>query len=117
MSELRLTIPLQPPTVNHYVKHTRAGRHYLTAAATAWYQAVGIIARGAFLDGKQHAVEYTVYQGHGNRGDVDGYAKVILDGLVKAGVLRSDASVVSLYAHKLRDRANPRTEIVVRRLK
>jgi hypothetical protein len=33
---------------------------------------------------------------------------------VKSGALKSDASVVSLHAHKVRDRENPRTEIYIR---
>jgi Holliday junction resolvase RusA-like endonuclease len=33
---------------------------------------------------------------------------------VKAGVLKSDASVIDLKASKRRDRENPRTEITIR---
>lgn len=115
--DLRMTVPLHPPTGNTYVRHTRQGRHYLTPAAEAWYRAVAVIGRGMSVRGKAHAVEYVVYQGFGHRGDVDNYAKTILDGLVKGGVLTSDASVVSLHAHKKRDRLNPRTEIYVWRVK
>jgi crossover junction endodeoxyribonuclease RusA len=115
--KLRMMVPLHPPTGNHYIKHTRDGRHYVTPAAVAWYQAVAVIARGMQVRGKEHAVEYTVYQGFNHRGDVDNYAKVILDGLVKGGVLATDSSVTSLHAHKKRDKLNPRTEIYVWRVK
>lgn len=115
--DLRMMVPLHPPTGNSYVRHTRQGKHYLTPEAEAWYRAVATIARGMGVRGKEHAVEYTVYQGFNHRGDVDNYAKVILDGLVKGGVLATDSSVTSLHAHKKRDKLNPRTEIFVWRLK
>lgn len=119
MTELSLTIPLEPPSGNHYKSFRVIGKHaswYLTKAAKAWHEAVAAIAAGREVAGKAHAISYTVHQGHGSRGDVDNYAKVILDGLVKAGVLKSDASVVELHAHKRRDRDNPRTEIKVEAL-
>jgi crossover junction endodeoxyribonuclease RusA len=112
--ELTLTIPLEPPTVNMYVRHTRRGRHYKTREAEAWASAVAVIAAGQYVPGKAHEITYTVYQGYKSRGDVDNYAKCLIDSLVGAGVIKSDASVIDLHAHKRRDRANPRTEIVVR---
>jgi Holliday junction resolvase RusA-like endonuclease len=117
MIELALTIPLEPPTVNHYVKHTRLGRHYVTAQAKDWMHAVSVYAMGRQVEGKTHFVAYTVYQGHGSRGDVDNYAKCVIDSLVKAGVLKTDSSVIEMNARKQRDRDNPRTEIVVRAVK
>ena len=127
--EVRLVIPLEPPSGNHYKKVRHIEGHglgwYHTKEAKAWFEAVKaifpasamLITENHFIHcGLQHEVEYTVYQGHGSRGDVDNYAKVILDGLVRAGVLRSDATVVDLICHKRRDRENPRTEIIVRSL-
>jgi len=105
---------MEPPSGNHYVKHTRTGRHYMTAEAVSWLQVVSMYVYGREVIGKAHEVTYTVYQGAKKKGDVDNYAKCILDSLVKAGALKSDASVVSLHAHKLRDRENPRTEIHIR---
>ncbi len=117
MNELTLVIPIEPPSGNHYKTYRQVCGHvswYLTKEAMAWLQAVQLYARGSVVAGKKHVVEYTVHQGAKSKGDVDNYAKCILDGLVKAGVLKSDASVVSLHAHKLRNRENPRTEITVR---
>lgn len=107
---MTLTIPGNPPSGNSYVRHAR-GRHYKTPEALRWYATVAALARGRSVPVKWHAVEYTVYQGHGARGDVDNYAKCLLDSLAKAGVLRNDASVVDLIGHKRRDRENPRTEV------
>lgn len=109
--------------MNHYIKHTRTGRHYKTADAESWMLEVAMAVavaqrmRGvygeALVPGKAHEVTYVVYQGYKSKGDVDNYAKCILDALVKTGVLKSDASIVSLHCHKLRDRVRPRTEIKV----
>ena len=123
MTELSLTIPFEPPSGNHYKSFRVIGKHaswYLTKEAKAWHATVHDWARcwhgieTPLVTGKAHEITYKVYQGSGSRGDVDNYAKVILDGLVKAGVLKSDASVVAMHAYKFRDRENPRTEIHVR---
>jgi Holliday junction resolvase RusA-like endonuclease len=124
VNELTLVIPIEPPSGNHYKSFRVIGKHacwYLTKEAKAWHAAVQSEACwdypvGGFspIEGNAHEITYTVYQGSGSRGDVDNYAKCILDSLVKAGVLKSDASVVSLHAHKMRDRQNPRTEIHIR---
>lgn len=122
MTELSLTIPIEPPSGNHYKAYRVIGKHaswYLTQEAKDWHgrvmwAAIGKCRMNMEVGGKAHEVTYTVYQGSGSRGDVDNYAKVILDGLVKAGVLKSDASVVAMHAYKFRDRENPRTEIKVR---
>jgi Holliday junction resolvase RusA-like endonuclease len=116
--QLRITIPLEPPSVNHYKKpvYLRGGRlsYAVTKEAKAFLDAVCIFARGQALEAEAYEVEYTVYQGKGSRGDVDNYSKCILDGLVQACVITSDAAVTDLHQHKRRDWANPRTEIVVR---
>lgn len=130
MKELTLTVPIEPPSGNHYKSFRVIGRHaswYLTKEAKAWHVEVYMAAAAAsncytkdgsckcrMVTGTAHEITYTVYQGAGSRGDVDNYAKVILDGLVKAGALKSDASVVAMHAYKKRDRGNPRTEITVR---
>ena len=113
---MKLTIPMEPPSGNHYKSFRVIGKHaswYLTPAAKAWHNTVAVIAQGQVVEGASHEIDYTVFQGAGSRGDVDNYAKVILDGLVRAGVLKSDASVVALHCYKRRDRENPRTEITI----
>jgi crossover junction endodeoxyribonuclease RusA len=114
VKELKLTIPLEPPSVNHYVKHTRTGRHYVTKEATAFMQAVAIIANGRSVAAKAYEVTYTVYQGKGSKGDVANYEKCVGDGLVKAGVIHSDSAITDYHQHKRRDWLNPRTEIHIK---
>lgn len=126
MSELHMTILMEPPSGNHYKKpRSFAGgiSWYHTVVAKTWFREVAATADrqrktpdDTMVPGKSHFVEYTVYQGAGSRGDVDNYAKCILDALTRSGVLRSDASVVDLICHKRRDRDNPRTEIFIKAL-
>lgn len=114
MTELSLTIPIEPPSVNHYVKHTRKGRHYVTKEAIAFIKAVAIIAAGRSVVAKKYEVTYWVFQGKGSKGDVANYEKCIGDGLVKAGVIHSDSAIFDYHQHKRRDWDNPRTEIHIK---
>ena len=112
-NSIKLVIPLLPVSVNHYVRHTRSGRHYLTKEAKAFKNAVAIIARRKKVDAQSYHVDVHLYLGHGQRGDVDNFNKLVLDALVDAGVIHSDAAVSELFTFKYRDRGNPRTEISV----
>ena len=113
MREITFTVPLEPPTVNSYVRHTRKGRHYVTPEAKAFLSAVQVFAKGQSISAKEYRVSFIVYQGKGSKGDVDNYAKCVLDGLVKAGVIHSDAAITLLTIAKARDWDSPRTEITV----
>lgn len=116
MPEIRFTVPLIPPSVNHYVKHTRKGKHYVTAEAKAFKDAVAIYGAQARVPGKRHQVDIDIYLPKGMRGDIDNFAKVTLDSLVSAGIIGSDAGVEALSMRRSRDWDNPRTEITVRAL-
>jgi Holliday junction resolvase RusA-like endonuclease len=114
-------VPLTPPSVNHYMKHRVATINgiatvvvYPSKDAKAWWRAVGICAGGRSLQADGFEIAYVVYQGSNERGDVDNYGKCILDSIVRAGVIDSDHKVTALHAYKVRDRANPRTEIFIR---
>lgn len=112
-NEVRISIPLIPPSVNHY-KRTSGGRYFVTKEAVAFMDAIALLRRGQSITAKFYTVAADIFLGFGKRGDVDNFAKCILDGLVKAGVIHSDAAVEELTLRKHRDRGNPRTEIVVR---
>ena len=121
---VHIVVPLVPPTVNHYVKHTRNGRHYVTKEAKAFKSAVALLARQqrACVEAEKYEVEAHIYLGAKQKGDVDNFAKVILDALAEAGVctgtrgVGSDARITDLILRKRRDRKAPRTEITVRPL-
>jgi len=113
---------LLPPSVNAYVRHTRAGAHYKTSEATAFLDAAVLFSRKAEakqgelpkLKSTRYEVMVVVYQGKGDRGDIDNRAKLPLDALVAARVITSDAAVVDCTLRKREDRNAPRTEIWVR---
>jgi crossover junction endodeoxyribonuclease RusA len=114
MSEsITFTVPLVPPSVNHYVKHTRNGRHYVTKEAKAFKEAVVLLAPRHVKPAKRYRVVLSVFLGAGARGDADNFGKCPIDALVSAGVIHSDAAVESVTINKFRDRENPRTVITV----
>lgn len=116
---VNIVIPLTPPSANHYKIPTRReqedGRriYKYTPEAKAWFKAFKIFAKNQTISGSQHRVEFCVYRGKGERGDIDNYTKCVLDGLQKSHVIRNDDSVVELHCYKERDRDNPRTEIEI----
>lgn len=110
---IRLVVPLIPPSVNSYVRHTRSGRHYVTAAAKAFKAAVALVARRQKVEGDSYQVKIAIYLGKGDRGDLDNFGKVVLDSIVAAGVIHSDAAVSEIFMQKFRDPQNPRTVIEV----
>lgn len=117
---LDLTIPLTPPSVNHYVKHTRDGRHYVTEEAKAFKEAVVILNQGRYVVGNDFRLEINVYLAKGQRLDWDNAAKVCGDALEDAGVFdngkkkKSDGAVKQGIVTIARDPSNPRTFIRVR---
>ncbi len=97
---IAFTVPFVPPGVNHYVKHTRSGRHYVTLEAKGFKEEVARFSRGRSVRAKLFAVSLKIVLGKGDRGDIDGFPKLCLDGLSDAGAFldrkgcrRSDAYV------------------------
>lgn len=122
MPELRLTIPGNPPSGNHYkgvqIMRGRDGKPFVkwfvTRAGETWYWDVQAIAAGRQLRGATYVVSYAVYTPTARGTDVDNYAKCILDGLAHAGVIDNDKNVIDLHGYRRVDRNNPRTEIIVK---
>ena len=108
-----LEVPGTPPSVNHYARHTRTGKHYLMGEAAAFKYSVYHAAKGRSVDAKKYAVAVTIYLGHNQKGDIDNFLKVTLDALVYAKVIKTDAAIMSLQVLKHRDASNPRTIITV----
>ena len=86
---ISFTVPLIPPSVNHYVKHTRTGRSYITAEALAFKQALGVYSGSKMVRGKEFAVFIEVVLPKGKSGDVDNFPKLVLDGLAECGIFRN----------------------------
>lgn len=110
---ISFTVPMVAPSVNHYVKHTRTGRHYVTPESDVFKRYVAQFARGAQIRWASYEVHITIYLAAKQKGDIDNFPKCVLDGMVKAEVIDSDAKVTVLVLKKFRDPGNPRTEIKV----
>jgi Holliday junction resolvase RusA-like endonuclease len=137
---LHISVPLIPPSINHYVKHTRLGVHYVTKEAKAFKDAVVIFTRGRHVVANAFSVTIAVFLGntHGGRKlkngtrievpqklDCDNAAKVVLDALETSRVFEapkpkgkklSDAAVSVLKVSRFHDPKNPRTEITIEAL-
>lgn len=116
---MNVVIPLTPPSGNHYVKHARNGRHYVTREALKFKEAVAVFVKGRSVPGKYFCMEVRIYLGKGERGDADNFCKVLMDSMQECGVFggRSDANVKELHVYINRDAVNPRTEVSVEAMK
>jgi Holliday junction resolvase RusA-like endonuclease len=112
-AELKITVPLVPPSVNHYKKPRGRGKWFVIGEAQAFKDAVALFAQGRRVIAKEYGVELYILLGKGDKGDIDNFAKCALDGLKDAGVIHSDAAVTNLVLFKDRDETAPRTEIKV----
>ena len=124
---VRITVPLIPPSVNHYKMRTRKGVTFVSHEAKAFKDAVIIFARQAnadlLLDWNclpesrlrkiRYELEARVYFGKDQKGDGDNLWKCIADGLKEARVIHSDAAVSDWIMRVRRDWGAPRTEITV----
>lgn len=99
---LDFVVPMIPPSVNHYVRHTRDGRHYVTKEATAFKAAIPIAAKQQQVRKHFYTVLIDLTLGPRQRLDIDNCAKVVLDGLVEGGQIHSDAAIESLTLNKKR---------------
>lgn len=125
LTEIRFTVPLTPPSVNHYKVpfwNAREQRidYRITPEASAFLAAIAVLAGGRSITPHskrdqlrlRYALHVRVVLGKGERGDGDNFWKCIADGLQGAGVIHSDARV-RVWALEVddEDRQNPRTEI------
>jgi hypothetical protein len=90
--QVKITIPMLPPSVNHYVKHffqRGKQRHVKTDHALAWERDFGYFVQGQYVIGKKFQVSLTFRMGQGDGFDVDNLNKCTLDCAAKAGVIRN----------------------------
>lgn len=113
VGHISFTVPGIPPSVNMYVRHTRSGRHYKSADAANYQSNFGLFSRSKKVCADKYGVKIAVYLGYKQKGDVDNFAKVVIDSMVKCGVIDTDAKIVVLHMFKFRDRENPRTDVTV----
>jgi len=123
MSELRLEIPLIPPSGNLYktyrIVFPRNGakafvQWHLTPEAEAFYAAVEMIAGGRHISGRSLEMTYIVFLPKRGGADTDNYSKCIWDSLKHARVIEDDRYIDDGHCHRRRDPLNPRTVIIVK---
>lgn len=122
MSELRLVVPMLPPSAGHYNRYRvvtpRHGKPFVqvypTDEAEAWWGMVQAVAAGRQLRGPSLELQYIVFFPDRRRRDVDNAAKCILDGLTRCGAIEDDSLIMDFHGHKRYDRDKPRTVIVVK---
>lgn len=114
MNQVSFSVPAIPSSVNHYVVHTRRGGHFKTTEARQFIEHVALRAgdlRGRNIEATE--VHIAIWLGPKQRMDLDNATKVLLDALVKARVIRSDATITKLLLEKGRAE-RPQTDIYIR---
>lgn len=107
-------IPEIPPSNNKYIG--RNARWEYQTEKKRWADLIALLCKPRPQNPTPYAkVTLTYYFGDRRRHDPDNYAgKMILDGLVKAGIIRDDSfDCINLSLVGKCDRLNPRTEITV----
>jgi Holliday junction resolvase RusA-like endonuclease len=104
LPQCRFTVPLLPPSVNHYKQPSGRGGWYRTKAAIAFIDAVCVFSGKLKVSGNCYAVEIYFYLGpkrrHLSSNDLDNFQKVSIDALARAGVIENDGRILDLYLHK-----------------
>lgn len=122
MSELRLVVPMIPPSVGTYSRHrivSSPGQKgfvqiYPTDEAKAWWDMVAAINRGQQVRGPALELSYIVFLPDKRRRDLDNFGKCLCDALTKCGAIEDDSLITDIHAHKRIDPLNPRTVIIIR---
>lgn len=86
---LEICLPY-PPSVNHYWKHTRQGRHYISKAGRAFKSiATEICQQFVPFEGPVE-IKIEIYFPDNRPRDLDNLPKGIFDSLVGAGLIKDD---------------------------
>lgn len=120
MIEFKFSVPLIPPSVNHYKKPRAGGGWFVTKDAKAFIDAVCIFSGRpkCLIDSSFYEVGLTLYveARRLKAGDIDNFFKVSFDALAQAGIIRDDRYITRCSSVKLptENRNDERTEFVVR---
>jgi Holliday junction resolvase RusA-like endonuclease len=100
----RFTVPLLPPSVNHYKSPRRGGGWFRAAESIAFIDAVCVFSGKTMVTGNFYALEIWFFLGPAKRNlssnDLDNFQKVAIDALVRAGVIKTDGRILDLHLHK-----------------
>lgn len=123
-TSITFSMPMLPPSVNHYVLHPAEGVHIKSKEAKAFERDFPLWSRGRYVTGENFSVAIQFIPGKKQKGDVDNRNKCLLDCIAKAGMLRnrkgeelSDAWVKRLLVEILEDRnQGPKTIVTIEAL-
>ena len=101
---MKFSVPLLPPSVNHYKMPRRGGGWYRAADAIAFVDAVCVFSSRIMVTGNFYEVSLTFHLGPKKQklssNDLDNFLKVALDSLARARVIVNDGRVLNLTVHK-----------------
>ena len=78
-----------PPSVNHYKTRFRNGCTVVSKEALAFKRDLAVECMGQSVSARLFTVTILIMLGKGDRGDVDNFPKLVLDGLAECGAFRS----------------------------
>jgi Holliday junction resolvase RusA-like endonuclease len=101
---MKFSVPLLPPSVNHYKQPRCGGGWYRAADAIAFVDAVCVFSHRIMVTGNFYEVSLTFHLGPKKQklssNDLDNFLKVALDSLARARVIVNDGRVLDLTVHK-----------------
>lgn len=90
MSEFYLQLEGIPPSVNHYKTRFRNGNTVVSKEALAFKQLIAYALHGKYAAGPRFEIILSITLGKKQKGDIDNFPKLVIDGLAEAGAFRSD---------------------------
>lgn len=101
----KFSVPLLPPSVNHYKKPRHGGGFYRTGEVISFVDAVCVCSQKHIVAGVFYEVDVTFYLPaekfeRFSSSDSDNFLKVAIDALEAAQVITSDGRILDLHVHK-----------------
>lgn len=116
MNQIKIVINAIPPSANNYMGNSHNFNTYRNDKK-AWEMLIYSAARDKIPPKPfdKSTVEVVFYFSDAKRRDVDNYIKFLLDGIVKAKIIKDDsfAKIDKLILSGAVDRVRPRTEIII----
>ncbi|TCJ96166.1 crossover junction endodeoxyribonuclease RusA [Volucribacter psittacicida] len=118
MRQLAVNLPY-PPSLNHYWRHTRQGRHYISKAGKTYRDAVLMACVKEKPFQSQVSIHIDVFVPDNRKRDPDNLWKVVLDSLTQANIIEDDCwQVVPRQSIDVVavDKHNPRLVVTIKEL-
>ena len=99
---VEITVPMVPPSVNHYKVRYRNGRTVVSDEAHTFKAELALAVKESarqYAVGKHFSVKMDIVLAAKQKGDVDNFPKLVLDGLAAANVFRNPNGLPVSDAH------------------